>query len=285
MKLGYHVSILGGIDRAVDRAVELGCDTFQIFTRNPRSWKTRDLDEVAVEAFRRKRREARLDPVFGHMPYILNLASPEKGVYRRSVESLAEGLRRCSVLGIPMLVTHIGSHLGAGGGVPRVVTALNEALDDGSDVTLLLENGSGSKNGVGSRFEEVGEILDGVNLRDGVGACLDTCHAFAAGYDVGTPDGLGETLDAFEAAVGLGRLGLVHLNDSVGGPGSGVDHHEHIGLGQIGLEGFRVILGSPLADVPMVMETPLDERRGEGENLVLVREIAATLGRDHGSAS
>lgn len=273
MKLGYHVSILGGIDRAVDRAVELGCDTFQIFTRNPRSWKTRDLDEAAVEAFRRKRCEARLDPVFGHMPYILNLASPEKGVYRRSVESLAEGVRRCSVLGIPMLVTHIGSHLGAGGGVLRVVTALNEALDDDSDVILLLENGSGSKNGVGSRFEEVGEILDGVNLRDGVGVCLDTCHAFAAGYDVGTPDGLGETLDAFETAVGLGRLGLVHLNDSVGGLGFGVDHHEHIGLGGIGLEGFRAILGSRLADFPLILETPLDERRGDAENLSVVREL------------
>ena len=273
MKLGYHVSILGGIDRAVDRAVELGCDTFQIFTRNPRSWKTKDLDEAVVEAFRRKRREARLDPVFGHMPYILNLASPEKGVYRRSVESLAEGLRRCSVLGIPMLVTHIGSHLGAGGGVPRVVTALNEALDDGSDVALLLENGSGSKNGVGSRFEEVGEILDGVNLRDGVGVCLDTCHAFAAGYDVGTPDMLGETLDAFAASVGLASLGLVHLNDSVGGLGSGVDRHEHIGLGQIGLEGFRAILGSRLADFPLILETPLDERRGDAENLSVVREL------------
>jgi len=157
LKLGYHVSILGGIDKAVDRAVGLGCDTFQIFTRNPRSWKARDLDEATVEAFRKKRRDARLDPVFGHMPYILNLASPEEGVYRRSVESLAEGVRRCSVLGIPMLVTHIGSHLGTGGGVPRVVAALRKVLDDGSDVTILLENGSGSKNGVGSRFEELGE--------------------------------------------------------------------------------------------------------------------------------
>ncbi|UCD46098.1 MAG: deoxyribonuclease IV [Candidatus Bathyarchaeota archaeon] len=283
MKLGYHVSIQGGVDKAVDRAVELGCDTFQIFTRNPRSWKTRDLDDAEVEAFRRKRRDARLDPVFDHMPYILNLASPEEGVYRRSVESLAEGVRRCSVLGIPMLVTHIGSHLGAGGGVPRVVAALREALGDGSKVTILLENGSGSKNGVGSRLEEVGEILDGVDKCEQLGVCLDTCHAFAAGYDLGMRDGLWETLDALDSSVGFARLGLVHLNDSVGGLGSGVDRHEHIGLGQIGLEGFRVILGSPLADVPMVMETPLDERRGDGENLVLVREILASLGHDEDS--
>lgn len=276
LRLGYHVSISGGVDRAVDRAVELGCDTFQIFTRNPRSWRSRLLTDEEVTAFKAKRAEAGLDPVVGHMPYILNLASPQDGVYGRSVGSLAVGLERCSVLGIRFLVTHLGSHLGSGAeaGVRRVVGALDRVLgDDGSDVVVLLENGAGSVNGVGSRFEELGRILDGVGRPGRVGVCLDTCHAFVAGYDLRTPERLGETLDAFDSSVGFDRLFVVHLNDSVGALGSGRDHHEHIGLGEIGLDGFRAIVGSRLAGFPLILETPLDERRGEGEDLGVVRGL------------
>jgi deoxyribonuclease-4 len=276
LKLGYHVSISGGVDMAVDRAVELGCDTFQIFTRNPRSWRSRRLTNEEVAAFRAKRAEASLDPAVGHMPYILNLASPQDEVYGRSVESLAVGLERCSALGIEFMVTHIGSHLGSGAeaGLSRVVGALDGVLgDDGSDVVVLLENGAGSVNGVGSSFEELGRILEGVGRPGRVGVCLDTCHAFVAGYDVRTPEALGETLDAFDSSVGLDRIGVVHLNDSVGALGSGRDHHEHIGLGEIGLDGFRAIVGSPLMGLPLIMETPLDERREEGENMGVVRGL------------
>ena len=256
---------------AVDRAVELGCDTFQIFTRNPRSWRSRQLTDEEVAAFRAKRAEAGLDPVVGHMPYILNLASPQDEVYGRSVGSLAVGLERCSVLGIEFLVTHLGSHLGSGAeaGVRRVVGALDRVLgDDGSDVVVLLENGAGSVNGVGSRFEELGRILDEVGRPGRVGVCLDTCHAFVAGYDLRTPERLGETLDAFDSSVGFDRLFVVHLNDSVGALGSGRDHHEHIGLGEIGLDGFRAIVGGRLAGFPLILETPLDERRGEDLGVV-----------------
>lgn len=279
VKLGFHVSISGTIDRSVDRAMELGCDTFQIFTRNPRSWAFRALDEVEVDAFKEKRQLAGIDPVFGHMPYILNLASPNDGVYMRSIESLSVGLGRCSTLGIPMLVTHIGSHLGAGPerGVAHVVNALNSVLDgNGDDVVVLIENGSGSKNKVGSRFEELRLILEGVHRQERVAVCLDTCHAFAAGYDLRNPEGLGETLDAFGDFIGIERLNLVHLNDSVGRLGSGVDHHEHIGLGEIGVEGFRLIMGSCLSDAPMVMETPVDSRRTDAENMRMARDLAAS---------
>jgi len=277
LRLGYHVSISGGVDRAVGRAVELGCDTFQIFTRNPRSWRSRELSDVEVEAFRAKRGEAGLSPVVGHMPYILNLASPEDEVYERSVASLALGLERCSSLGLEFLVTHLGSHLGSGAeaGVGRVVAALDRVLGaDGSGVVLLLENGAGSANGVGSSFVELGRILDAVGRPGRLGVCLDTCHTFVAGYDVRTPEALGGTLEAFDSAVGLGRIGVVHLNDSVWSLGSGRDHHEHIGLGEIGMDGFRAILGSPLASLPLIMETPLDDRREEGENLRIVRGLA-----------
>ena len=276
LRLGYHVSIAGGVDRAVGRAVELGCDTFQIFTRNPRSWRSRELSDEEVAGFRAGRAEAGLDPVVGHMPYILNLASPQDGVYERSVGSLALGLERCSALGIEFLVTHLGSHLGSGAeaGLGRVVGALERVLgDDGSEVVVLLENGAGSANGVGSSFEELGRILEGVGRPGRVGVCLDTCHAFVAGHDLRTPEALGATLDAFDSSVGLDRIGVVHLNDSVWGLGSGRDHHEHIGLGEIGLEGFRAIVGSRLAGFPLILETPLDERRGKGEDLGVVRGL------------
>jgi deoxyribonuclease-4 len=278
VKLGFHVSIEGGIDRAVDRALELRCEVFQIFTRNPRTWAYRELREGEAEAFREKRGRAGIEPAFGHMPYILNLASPSEEIYRRSVGSLSAELERCSALGVPMLVTHIGSHMGLGleGGIERVVGALNLALEgDGSEVSVLLENGPGSRNSVGSRFEEIRAILDGVTRRERVAVCLDTCHAFAAGFDLRTREGLGGMLELFESVVGLDRLKLVHLNDSVGGLGTGVDHHDHIGLGGIGLEGFRLILRSRLSEAPMIMETPVDERRPDEENMRIARELAS----------
>ncbi len=280
VKFGFHVSISDSIDMAVDRARGLGCDSFQIFTRNPRSWATREFGEGEPEAFRAKRAEAGIDPVYGHMPYILNLASPERGVYNRSVASLGTGLARCDALGIPMLVTHIGSHLGKGSelGVGRVVDALDSALGkDDSGVVVLLETGPGSRNGVGSTFEEVGLILERVAEGDRVGVCLDTCHVFVAGYELRTGDELGATIDAFDGAVGLDRLGLVHLNDSVGRLGSGRDRHEHLGLGEIGLGGMRLVVNSRLGRVPMIMETPMDGRRGNPGNMDVARGLVGSV--------
>lgn len=279
VKLGFHVSISGTIDRAVDRAWELGCETFQIFTRNPRSWSFKPLEEGEVEAFREKRLRRGFDPVFAHMPYILNLASPYEEVYLRSVNSLTVELARCASLGAPFLVTHLGSHLGAGieRGISRIGDALNTAFDRSDvPVMVLLENGSGSGNQVGSSFRELGLIMEDVEDEGRVAACIDICHAFAAGYELRTPEGLGETLMSFEEAVGLDRLMLVHLNDSVGALGSRVDHHEHIGLGEIGDEGFRHILRSRLAEVPMIMETPVDGRRSDVDNMRKARELAAS---------
>jgi len=279
VKIGFHVSISGAIDRAVDRAMELGCDTFQIFTRNPRSWGFRLLKEDEIEAFREKRRRTGIDPVFAHMPYILNLASPNDEIYQRSVDSLIVELTRCSALEVPFLVTHLGSHLGAGTdlGIARIVDAIKIAYDRSDEpVTVLLENGSGSGNQVGSSFEELRLILEGVEDTGRVAVCFDTCHAFATGYELRTPEGLAETLVAFNDVIGFERLMCVHINDSVGSLGSGVDHHEHIGLGEIGDEGFRLILHSRLADVPMIMETPVDDRRSDADNMRKVRELATS---------
>ena len=276
VKFGFHVSISSSIDKAVERAQKLGCDSFQIFTRNPRSWATRELGEGEPEAFRAKRAEAGIEPVFGHMPYILNLASPERKVYERSVASLGTGLARCETLGIPMLVTHVGSHLGKGSelGVERVVDALDIALGgDDSNVMVLLETGPGSRNSVGSSFEEMGRILNSIVDADRVGICLDTCHVFAAGYELRTAEGFAETVNSFEEAIGLDHLELVHLNDSVGGFRSGRDHHEHLGLGEIGLRGLGVVVNSGFGSVPMIMETPINDTRGNLGNMDVARGL------------
>ncbi len=274
MKLGFHVSIADSIDQSFDRARQIGCTAFQLFTRNPRTWKSRALNSSEVEAFRRKHRTYGIDPVFAHMPYLPNLASPDDTIYRKSVDSLIEEVERCQVLGIRYVVTHMGSHVGAGvnEGKTRITKVLRKATEIEGPM-ILLENSSGSGSHLGSKLEEIAEIIANTS-GDRVGFCFDTCHAYGAGYDVATKDGLNETIRILRNTVGFSKLKLVHLNDSRGDLGSGIDHHEHIGLGKIGEEGFRNILASQLATRPMVMETPIDERRRDVENLDKVCELA-----------
>lgn len=274
MKLGFHVSIAGSIDQSFDRAQLLGCTAFQVFTRNPRTWASKALGEDEVKAFRRKHRATRIGPVFAHMPYLPNLASPSEEIYSKSIASLVEETERCDTLGIHYIVTHIGSHVGSGveGGRSRIVQALGRAVDSGAP-TILLENGSGSGNHMGSRFEDIAELINAVG-GNRIGFCLDTCHAYAAGYDVSNEEGLRSMLRQLGKTIGFDGLRLVHLNDSVGALGSGVDHHEHIGLGNIGEDGFRRILSSRLVKKPIVMETPIDERRSDAENMTRVLELA-----------
>jgi deoxyribonuclease-4 len=273
VKLGFHVSISGSIDRSFDRAQLLGCTAFQIFTRSPRTWKSKQLRPSKVKAFRSKHRASKIGPVFSHMPYLPNLASPREDLYKKSVDTLIEETERCSELGIRYIVTHIGSHVGAGAesGKTRLLQALGRAVDE-DDPMILLENGSGSGSHMGSRFGDIAEFINELGSTR-VGFCLDTCHALAAGYDIATKDGLAQTLREIRKTIGFSRLRLVHLNDSVGDLGSGIDHHEHIGLGRIGCEGFHRILTSQLAKRPMIMETPVDDRRSDAENMDKVREL------------
>lgn len=279
VKVGLHVSISGTIDQAADRARELGCDTFQMFTRNPRGWKYKRLDVKEVEEFRKKTGSYNLSPAVAHMPYLPNLSSPRKVIYNKSVKSLTAELDRCATLGIPYIVTHLGSHLGKGAdlGLERIVGAVNNALSaNKSDVKLLLENTAGTKNSMGSSFEDIKRILGRVESRERVGICFDTAHAYAAGYNLHTPQGVNETLKKFESILGLGLLKVIHLNDSKVGLGSGRDRHEHIGLGYIGEEGFRALFRQEAVQgVPFIMETPIDDRRDEAGNLRKVRELSA----------
>lgn len=275
--IGVHVSIADSISSAVDRAVERGCGAFQIFTRNPRGWKHKELDEKDAAMFVQKLADARIGPAVSHMPYLPNLASPREDIYRNSVADLIDEVKRCTALGIPYLVTHLGSHLGEGeaNGFQRIINALQKALDSmKSNVIITLENTAGTKNSMGGTFEMIRDILEEVDDKRRLAVCFDTCHAFAAGYDVRTERALTKTMGHLDEVIGLDRLRVVHLNDSKGGLNSHLDRHEHIGLGTIGESGFEVILPFFASmKLPQILETPIDERRDDFGNLDKIREI------------
>jgi len=273
------VSIAGSIDQAVDRARERNCDTFQIFTRNPRGWKFKKLIPDEASQFRQKLRESAMWPAVAHMPYLPNLSCPKKGLYKKSLRALTVELERCGKLDIPYLVTHLGSHLGKGRkiGLERLTEAIDTAfVSSEGNTMLLLENTAGTKNSMGSSFEDIQEILDQVAEKSRVAVCFDTCHAFAAGYDLRDTSSVDRTLAEFNRTVGLNLLKVVHANDSVGDLGSRRDRHEHIGMGHIGEQGFRAILhNDTFRRLPLVLETPIDERATDVTNLGKIRELAA----------
>jgi deoxyribonuclease-4 len=278
VKVGVHVSIAGSLDLAVDRAKGAGCDVFQMFSRNPRGWGFKPLSDDDCDVFKKKIAMAGIIPV-DHMPYLPNLASPKEEVWEKSVEALGAELDRCHRLGIPYLVTHLGHHLGAGiaSGRGRVIKAINAALEkNDSPLLLLLENTAGEKNSVGSSFEHIHAIMETIAHPERIGICFDTCHAFAAGYELRTEAGITGTLAQLDEQIGLHHLKVIHLNDTKGDLGSGLDRHEHIGMGFIGEEGFRRILHRPeFFSLPLVCETPVDDRRDDAGNIAKVRELAA----------
>ena len=279
MKVGCHVSISGSIDRAVDNAVDRECTAFQIFTRNPRGWNAAPLDDGVAGAFREKLAASGIeeDAVCAHMPYLPNLASPKDEGFARSVRSLVEETERCAKLGIRYLVTHLGSHLGSGeeAGMGRLVEGLSEAGRAKNNVMILLENTAGQKNSVGSEFGQLGELLRKLRPAKKFGVCLDTCHAFAYGYDLRTKKSARAAFDEFDAKVGLGNLRILHLNDAKAGLGSRLDRHYHLGLGEIGEEGIsaaaRMASGR---GIPVILETPIDGERDDAGNIRKARELA-----------
>ncbi|KON30926.1 endonuclease [miscellaneous Crenarchaeota group-1 archaeon SG8-32-1] len=280
MRIGFHISIHGSIALAVDRAEELGCSTFQIFTRSPRQWHSSEITLDVAKAFTDKMMTRDIRPVFAHMPYLPNLASPRDDVYKNSVNTLISELERCKLLNIPYLVTHLGSHLGSGikKGVVRLTDGINQALTiTEGGVTLLLENTAGTRNSMGSTFEDINHIIENVTHPKMIGICFDTSHAFAAGYDLRTEENIESTVQKIDDLMGFEKLKVVHLNDSKGDFNSRIDRHEHIGLGKIGEEGFRNILASKLGTVPLIMETPKDSRRDDVGNLEKVKELAVGI--------
>ena len=278
MKLGVHVSIAGSIDLSIDRARSLDLNTFQIFTRNPRGWKFSDLKESNIVNFKNKILSENISTVVCHMPYLPNLSSPKEDVHDMSINALSSELERCNTLGIEYVVTHIGSHLGTGleKGLDRVVKACNTALSNSSNNTMIiLENTAGTKNNVGSKFDELKYIFDNVNDKSRIGFCFDTCHAFAAGYDLSTSKSVIDTLNKFDQIIGLKYLKVVHLNDSKGELGNGLDRHQHIGRGFIGESGFREFLkNSIIKQLPLILETPIDETFDDEYNINKIYSLA-----------
>lgn len=274
------MSIAGSIDRAVDNAVATGCSAFQIFTRNPRGWAAKPLTSNDISNFKEKLAASKIDrfSTVAHMPYLPNLSSPEEDPFARSVSSLIDEIKRCSKLGIPYIVAHLGSHKGKGDkkGIEMLVNAFTKAAKNTSDdVMILLENTAGQKNSVGSDLDQLASILIQLKPAKRFGICFDTCHAFASGYDISTEKGAASTLEKLDKAIGFEHLKILHLNDSKGELGCHLDRHEHIGLGKIGEKGLGYIIKSiNRKKIPIILETPIDERRDDIGNLNKAKELA-----------
>jgi deoxyribonuclease-4 len=273
------MSIAGGVDLALERGAAVGCDAIQMFNKSSNQWKAKPLAAEEVGRFRSMQIEKGISPVVSHGCYLVNLASPDPAMYRRSVEAFGVEIDRCETLGIPYLVTHPGSHMGAGEeeGLARVRGALDELLDarPGGRVMILLETTAGQGHCVGHRFEHLRTIMDASRHPGRIGVCVDTCHIFAAGYDLRTPSGYDAVMRELDRTVGLSRVAAFHLNDSKKDLGCRVDRHEHIGKGFLGVEAFRCLMNDARFEgIPMLLETPKGADCAEDRvNLALLRSL------------
>lgn len=274
MKLGFHVSIAGGLYKAIERGRKLTTGTIQMFATNPRGWKISPLSDEDVAKFKATRDaegEMRLDPITIHMPYLPNLATESDELFEKSCDSLEANLLKAERLGIEYLVVHMGSYGPAGpeAGLRRMAEGINKVLKGKrGEAMLLLENTAGMGKAHPYNFKDMGDLIGSIRQMKRMGICVDTCHAFAAGYDVTTKKGLETALEEIEEHVGLDRLRLLHLNDSKKPLGSRLDRHDHIGQGHIGEKGFRLIVNHPqLREIPGIMETPRDKDEDDLANL------------------
>lgn len=279
MQIGCHVSIAGSIDKAVDNAVKRECSAFQIFTRNPRGWHAKELTKEDITNFKSKLKASKIDRLAtcAHMPYLPNLATPKEDGFEKSLKTLIDETERCAQLGIPYLVTHLGSHLGTGdeAGIKKLVKGLTIAGQTKNDVIILLENTAGQKNSVGSNFKQLGEIFNQLKPTKKFGVCFDTCHAFVAEYDLRTEEKVKETFDEFDKHVGIENLKILHLNDAKGDIGCNLDRHYHLGLGGIGEKGIAAVIKfANKRKIPIILETPIDDDRDDFENIRKAKELA-----------
>ena len=277
MRFGFHISIAGGFSKVIQRARRRRCETIQLFSRNPRGWAYTPLDLQEVNRFRKEFSASAISPLFVHMPYLPNLASRDRDLYGKSLNALQTDLRRAFCLGAPYLIIHVGhrTSLSEDEAIDRIAEGINEAFQKVKNpVVLLLENTAGQGTEVGHTFSQLRKIIHGVDERGRMGVCLDTAHTFAAGYDLSSPKGLETTLAEFHEEIGLGRLYLVHLNDTRSPLGGRIDRHWHIGGGNIGLEGFRNIVNHPLLfRLPGIMETPRRDDVEDLRNMEVIRGL------------
>jgi len=283
--LGAHMSIAGGVDRAVERGASVGCDAIQMFNKSSNQWRAKPLSDDEVARFRERVRSTGIGPVVSHGCYLINLASPDDALYERSIESFGEEMDRCERLGIPFLVTHPGAHVGSGeeAGIDRIARALTRLLDArrGGRLRVLLETTAGQGSSIGHRFEHLAAIIDRVGSPGRIGVCVDTCHVFAAGYDLRTKKSYSLVMAELDRIVGLDRVAAFHINDCKKDLGCRVDRHEHIGKGFLGVDAFRWLMNDPRFDtVPMLLETPKGADCAEDRvNLAVLRGLIRPAGR------
>ncbi|MFB6142247.1 MAG: deoxyribonuclease IV [Halorientalis sp.] len=274
-RVGAHASIAGGVDNAVAAQLDYGGNCGQIFTHSPQVWEDPALDPDNAGEFRERSAAEDVGPWVIHASYLVNLATPKADLREKSVRSLQRELEAAAELDVPYVNVHLGAHTGAGveQGLENAASAL-DALDVPEGVTVLVESDAGSGTKLGGEFEHLAAVRERAALD--VEFCLDTAHAFAAGYDLSTPEAVAETLAAFDRVVGLDDLACVHLNDSKHACGTNKDEHAHLGEGEIGVEGMRAVLcHEALADLPFVLETPTEDGRGFAWNVERARELRA----------
>ncbi len=275
--LGAHVSIAGGFARAVERAEKLNCTAIQVFTKNQVRWDAPALKDDEIEEFNLRLSASGIRIVVGHSSYLINLASNDKTIAKKSIDALFLELDRCRKLGIPYYVIHPGAHKGAGKerGITNIIYRLKEAVKEyGDSVTLCVETMAGQGTTIGERFEDIASIIDGVG--DEIGVCIDTCHIFAAGYDIRTEEAYNNTFSQFDRVIGMDFLKVLHLNDSKADLGAHVDRHIHIGKGRIGLKAFGFLMNdSRFAGIPKIIETPKDSNYEyyDRQNLETLRSL------------
>ena len=273
--LGAHMSIGGGVYNSLISGKELGCTTIQIFTKNANQWKAKELSVEEIEKFKQLQRNTQISPVVAHDSYLINIASRDKELLKKSRGSLLFELTRAETLGLQYLVMHPGSNPDEKEGIKRIADSLNwvHSKSPKYKAQICLETTAGQGNTLGHSFEQIGEIIKGVNEKKRMGVCYDTAHTFAAGYDIRTKKAYDETFKKFNKVIGLNKLKVIHLNDSKKDLGTRVDRHEHIGKGFIGLEAFRLILNDPrFKKIPKIIETP---KQGDMDkkNLKLLRRL------------
>lgn len=285
MPFGAHMSISGGIHSAFGRGVQSGCDTIQVFTKNASQWAAKPLLESDITSFCEARGGCTITPVLAHDSYLINMGTLADEIWARSRDTFRHELERTDQLGIEYLVTHAGAHVGAGAdaGIRRIAQAVNEiqqerdkARPDGSPETMILfETTAGQGSGLCYRFDEMARLFELLDEPERVGICFDTCHVFAAGYDMRTPETYEATMSEFDRLLGLDKLRAFHMNDSLKDVGSRVDRHAHIGQGYLGLSFFHLLVNDPrFSDRPMILETNKGEEMVEDmENLAVLRAL------------
>ncbi len=280
LKLGAHMSAAGGLENALLIAKNAGCQCVQLFSANQRQWHAKPVSDEQVEVFRQTYQSSGLADLVVHASYLINLAATNVETHKKSVNALREELGRCERLGIDYLVLHPGAHMDAGEtkGIEKITESLNRVLTNGWAGQLLLETTAGQGSSVGCRFEHLAEIRAGLERPEKVGVCMDTCHVFAAGYDIRSPEGYRQTMKDFDQTVGLKHLKVLHVNDSKTAFGSRVDRHEHLGKGNIGKSGFaNLVNDNKLNKLPLILETPKGTSPGGRDydklNLAYLRKL------------